>query len=231
MIVAIHQPNYAPWLGFFAKIARAGIFVFLDDVQFTKNGYTNRVQVSNNGQPHWLTLPVSVHLGDNIDAVRPAQADWPERHCAALQNFYRSAPAFKAEWPEIRKIYESLPGGNLADINIHLVIELARILGLPVQFARSSELDTAGSRGDERLVRIVNVLAPGGTYLSGEGGRNYQTDGTFADKGIRLDYLNFKQPEYAQRGTEFLRGLSVLDAIFELGRIEATRLITPHLTS
>ncbi len=228
MIVAIHQPNYVPWLGYFAKIARAGIFVFLDDVQYTKNGYTNRVQVSNNGLPHWLTLPVKVHLGDRIDSVRPALVDWPERHCATLRNFYRNAPAFKEAWPEIEQIYGTLPDSTLADINIHLVVELTRLLALPIQFARSSDIDTTDSSGDERLVRIVENLAPCGTYLSGEGGRNYQTAGTFADRGIQLDYLGFKHPAYQQRDREFTPGLSVLDAIFELGRDGAARLIAPQ---
>lgn len=224
--VAIHQPNYAPWLGYFAKIARADNFVFLDDVQYTKNGYTNRVQVSNNGRPHWLTLPVSVHLGDRIDAVYPARPGWPEQHCATLRNFYRNAPAFRLEWPDIERIYRALPDANLADINMQLVIELARLLSLSVRFTRSSDIDTGDSSGDDRLSRIVETLAPGGTYLSGEGGRNYQTAETFADRGIQLEYLNFKHPVYAQRGAAFLPGLSVLDAILEQGRDNVAGLIS-----
>ena len=227
MIVAIHQPNYAPWLGYFAKIARAGIFVFLDDVQYTKNGYTNRVQINNNGRAHWLTLPVKVHLGDKIDAVSPAQTDWPEKHCATLRNFYRNAPAFRQEWPSIERIYQTLPDGNLADINISLVIELVNFLKIPARFARSSDIDTADTSGDDRLVQIIEQLAPAGNYLSGEGGRNYQNMETFADKGITLEYLNFNHPRYMQQSIKFVPGLSVLDAIFELGREGAARLVTP----
>src|SRR3546814_3690829 len=91
MIVAIHQPNYLPWLGYFHKIARADVFVFLDDVQFSKNGYTNRVRILGDGAARWLTIPAAVHLGDPIGAVRPARPDWcrSEEHTSELQSLMR----------------------------------------------------------------------------------------------------------------------------------------------
>ena len=75
-VVAVHQPNYLPWLGYFYKIACADVFIFLDDVQFSKNSYINRVRILHAQRSHWLTIPVSVTLGDPINRVRPARADW-----------------------------------------------------------------------------------------------------------------------------------------------------------
>ena len=228
MIVAIHQPNYAPWLGYFAKIARADIFVFLDDAQFSKNSYINRVQVRNGDKPHWLTIPVKVHLGDRINAISPAHPDWKAKHCSSLQNFYRTAPAFRQEWPKIRALLEAAPAANIACINQHIIEGLASLLGLSTRFYRSSTIDTGKEGSDVRLASIVDMLAPGGTYLSGTGGQKYQMMETFDEKGIQLEISNFRHPVYAQRAPDFIPGLSVLDAIFELGLESAASLVSPE---
>ncbi len=69
MKVAIHQPNYAPWCGFFAKMNACDVFVFYDDAQMTKNSYINRCLINNQGRQTWLTIPVSFKLGDKINQV------------------------------------------------------------------------------------------------------------------------------------------------------------------
>lgn len=211
MIVGIHQPNYLPWQGYFAKIAASDVFVFLDDAQFTKNSYINRVQVMNNGKKHWLTIPVSVHLGDKIMDVYPA-GEWRDRHCATLENFYRTAPCFKSGWEGVRKIYDTAPDGGLAEINIHFIKHLSLGMGLKTRFVRASSLGITGS-SDYRLADITSAL--GGTvYLSGAGGAKYQTDEPFTDRGITLKYLDFKPKPYRQRHN-FSAGASILDAILE----------------
>ena len=70
MIVSIHQPQYVPWLPYFSKIARADTFVFLDNVQFQKNGLHNRNELKNSNGRFWLTAPVSAHLGDKLKEVK-----------------------------------------------------------------------------------------------------------------------------------------------------------------
>ena len=81
MIVAIHQPNYIPWLGFFYKIAKSDIFIFLDDVQYTKNSFINRNKIKTSQGSIWLTLPVrnkgrfgqlirEVELNESVPGVR-----------------------------------------------------------------------------------------------------------------------------------------------------------------
>jgi len=80
-IVSIHQPNYFPWLGYFYKIVNSDVFVFLDNVQFSKNSYINRVQIYGKDEKvRWLTVPVSVHLGQLIEEVHPSSIDWRSKH-------------------------------------------------------------------------------------------------------------------------------------------------------
>ena len=218
MIVAIHQPNYLPWLGYFHKIARADVFVFLDDVQFSKNGYTNRVRILGDGATRWLTIPAAVHLGDPIGAVRPARPDWRRRHLDTLRHFYNAAPAFGAVWPRIEEIYAGLPDGDLAAINRSLVEAIAGELGFACRFRASSEFETGDTMGDDRLVALVRAIAADGSYLSGAGGAKYQDEAKFAAAGLGFRYADFVHPVYDQgSGTDFIPGLSVIDAIFRLG--------------
>ena len=77
MKVAIHQPNYLPWMGYFHKMHHADVFIFLDDVQFTKGSHINRVKILSGKGPRWLTVPVvKVKLGQNIIDVRPSSNNW-----------------------------------------------------------------------------------------------------------------------------------------------------------
>lgn len=224
-VVAIHQPNYFPWLGYFAKVVLSDVFVFLDDAQFSKNSYTNRTRLLVEGRVKWLTVPVSLSLGDSISDVRPKAVDWPSRHLNVLANYYRSAPAFDQVWPFLSSCFLRSLGQSLAEINQSIAMAIADQLGLARKFLRSSEIDTSGETGDRRLARIVKRVAPGGTYLSGAGGAVYQSECTFARAGISLVYVSFAHPRYRQSSDEFVAGLSILDALFNEGWQQTGRMI------
>jgi len=216
-IVAIHQPNYLPWLGYFYKILRADIFIFLDDAQYSKNSYTNRVQVLHAKKARWLTQPVSFNFGDPIDAVTVAAPDWKKKHLDSLKGFYAKAPCFREVWADFEALYDAIEDDHLANINTHLVRTIAERLGLQCRFVMASSLDTADATGDDRLIVLTELLAPGGCYLSGAGGVNYQDTAKFEAVGLRVEYQNFKHPEYEQQASTFTSGLSIADAVFNLG--------------
>jgi hypothetical protein len=217
LIVAIHQPNYFPWLGYFHKIALADVFVFLDDVQYSKNSYTNRVQLLCNGKPKWLTIPVSFSFGEPITKVQAAKADWLGDHSERLTAYYSHAPHFAAVWPLIHEMLKTTPPDNLAAINSHLVKAIAAKLNLPCTFVSSSDLGITDARGDDRLIEIVSAIARGGTYLFGRGGANYQDEQKYREAGIDTRGSAFQHPEYPQGDHDFVPGLSVTDALFQLG--------------
>ncbi len=216
-VVAIHQPNYLPWLGYFAKMASADVFVLLDDVQYSKGSYTNRVQIARAGAATWLTLPVQHRLGASIHATAIARADWARAHCDTLKQAYRKAACFGTVWPFVETMLLAAEG-TLADVNAGLIRGIADRLGIAPRVEMSSSHGLAPDfAADERLAMIVHRIAPGGTYLSGSGGAKYQSETTFAAHGVTLTYSRFTPMPYERGGEPFLPGLSILDALFHLG--------------
>lgn len=224
-VVAIHQPNYLPWLGYFHKIAIADVFVFLDDVPFSKGSYTNRVKILANGQGRWLSIPVSVHLGNPITRVTVAKPDWVDSHLATLSGWYRDAPAFRQAWPRFSEILSTAPNAGLADINRFLVETIAGELGLSCCFTASSGIDIVEATGDDRLIALTASIDPRGVYLSGHGGSNYQEEGKFTAAGLCLRYADYPHPTYRQTGADFVAGLSIVDAILHIGWSGASDLL------
>jgi hypothetical protein len=221
MIVAVHQPNYLPWLGYFYKIARCHVFVLLDDVQFTKNSYQNRASVKGPKGPIWLTQPV-LHSGRAAQATNDVEFDarvpWRAKHLKTLAANYGRAAHAASILPACE---EWLAGDSphLSETNIALITSVARFLRLPTQFVVSSTLDANLMKG-ERIAEICRRL--GATaYYSGHGARSYQNETLFNDRGIELLYSDFTIREYPQLWGEFCPGLSIIDALLNLG-LDAT---------
>src|SRR5204863_4910563 len=104
--VAIHQPHYLPWLGYFAKWAAADRFIFLDTVQYEKNGWQNRNRIKTSAGPRWLTVPVHVTLGTPIGAVGVDTAQpWRARHLRAIEDAYARALHLPRHRDALRRLY------------------------------------------------------------------------------------------------------------------------------
>jgi hypothetical protein len=219
VIIAIHQPNYFPWLGYFQKILIADTFIFLDDAQYSKNSYTNRVQILSGDESRWLTIPATYRFGDPINAVHATKPGWVRSHLDQLRTAYGNAPAFSETWEWIRGVYDNVEElADLASINRTLVETVADYLNLDCDFVAASDQDIGDRTGDDRLVALVQGVDPRGIYLSGSGGANYQNEEKFQAAKLGLEYGNFFHPQYKQGNDEFMIGLSTLDALFHTGR-------------
>lgn len=218
MMTAIHQPNYWPWLGYFRKMAKADIFVLLDNVQYSKNSYINRVQIRVAGGTPWLTVPISYRLGDPISAVEPLA--WANHHLNKLKATYQHAQHFDCVWEQIQSLISVASSfTNLAALNTYLIRECARALGITCQIISASRIPVNGATGDDRLIAIMHAVNRGGTYLSGEGGKGYQDVEKFRQAGFTVQYVNNEHFAYPYAH------LSVLDAVFHLGWTGAARVI------
>jgi len=228
-LVAIHQPNFFPWLGYFAKIARADVFVLLDDVQFPKKGGTwiNRVRLLVNEEPSWVTVPV-VRKYHGVREIREMRIDeqtpWRRKVMGTVQASYGGAPHGDEVMPQLSELIEN-PTDELAEYNRAAITKLTEALGIETEMVLSSSLGVS-SQATQRLIELVQAV--GGTaYLSGGGAEGYQEDERFAEAGIDLVEQGFEPPSYPQLASEPVPGLSVIDALFSCGFAGTRRLLDP----
>jgi hypothetical protein len=229
MIVAIHQPNFFPWPGYFDKIARADVFCLLDTVQFPKTGGTwiNRVQLRVNGKATWVTAPIDRSYSGvrRIMDMRTRPEPWRERFLRALHCNYARAPAFAEVLAFLTPLVLNRCD-NLSQYNVSAIRTLCDALGLGnKRFVLASQLKVSG-QATELLVNITREV--GGTaYLCGGGAAEYQEDAKFAQVGLRLVYQDFQHSFYPQIGAvAFTPGLSVIDMLMNVGFVETSRRLT-----
>jgi len=216
MIVAIHQPNFLPWIGYFYKMYKSDIFVFLDNVQFSKNSYQNRVKIKTSQGAQWLTLPVFHKFGQLTKDVRINNNEkWKEKHLKTIELNYKKAPYFNQIYNLLVKVYTNNKWELMTDFNIELITAICNFLDIKTKTVRASSLKTSGS-ATELLIDIVKKVG-GDIYLSGKGGMKYQDENRFKEENITLIYTNFKHPVYPQLWGEFIEGLSIIDLLFNCG--------------
>lgn len=227
-LVAIHQPNFLPWLGYFDKIRRSDVFVVMDNAQFSKTGgtWTNRVQMMVGGDPGWLTVPIvrSYHGYRAINEMEiNDRTPWRDKMLRTIEQNYRRALYFGEVFPAVRELVE-LPTTDLAEYNRTAIATLCRALQFMTPLVLGSTLNAQG-RATDLLVSMVTA-AGGNAYLAGGGASGYQEDERFQEAGITLVYQRFEHPRYAQfNSREFRPGLSIVDALMNCGFDGVRRLL------
>lgn len=220
-LVAIHQPNFLPWLGFFDKLARADRFIILDSVplQLTGGNYTNRVRMVVNAAPAWITMPLrrGHEARNRIDQAEVVdESKWRTKAKRTIEQSYAKAPFFGPAMAIVDKLF-GLQTSSLTEINMTGIVAVAEALGLSTKkIVRSSELNVPG-QSNELLANLVTAV--GGTaYLAGHGAGGYQDDEIFASKNISVQYQSYTPPSYPQIGVgNFIPGMSAIDALMNCG--------------
>lgn len=214
--VAILQSNYIPWKGYFDLIHDVDEFVFLDDVQYTRQNWRNRNRIKTDRGVVWLTIPVGTSLDRRIcDVTLPD--GWAESHWRHLERWYSRAPHFETYRPLLEDIYLTRRWMMLSDLNQHLIRTIAsEVLGIGTRFRDSRELEVSTRNQD----RVLDVLAKvdAEVYLSGPAARAYIEPERFADAGVQLvwkDYAGY--PEYPQFHPPFAHDVTILDLLFHTG--------------
>jgi len=216
MIIAVHQPQYLPWLGYFDKILRADLFVLLDNVQFKKNEWQNRNKIKTAQGWQWLTVPVQHKFPQLINEVAiNNRVRWQHKQKQAIVSNYKKAPHYNYLDAFLDDIFSCI-WQSIAQLNISLVTKLVEILGIDTPVFVASEVSHFPNDPDERLIAITKHFNAD-TYLAGSGGRQYMDLTKFEEEGIDVVFQEYKHPVYSQRFGEFIPYMSVIDLILNHG--------------
>jgi len=214
--VAVLQSNYIPWKGYFDLIHDVDVFVFYDDVQYTKNDWRNRNQIKTPAGPQWITIPVGARLDRLICEVELPDDRWQSKHWKSLSQSYSRAPHWKVVESLLRPAYLDRTWKSLSELNQFLIREIAAFLGLKTQFRDSREFKLEGRRQDRLLALLIEM----GTtkYLSGPSGRNYIEESAFTEHGIAVQFKDYPAyPEYEQLYPPFEHHVSIVDLLCMTG--------------
>ena len=227
MILAAHQPAYLPWLGYLDKMARADVFVVMDDLQYEAQNFQNRNRIKLNNGAGWLTVPLARDsqrariVDKRIQNGGNPKQHWQRRTWTTLTTHYGRAPHFARYAGELEHVY-TRAWDDLVDLDAHMLDLARRWLGISVPLVRSSSLALEGQKTD-RIIDMCRKL--GATaYLSGRGGSTGYLDVASLERaGITVLWQRFDHPVYPQRypALGFISHLAFLDLVLNCGPASA----------
>ena len=215
--VAILQSNYIPWKGYFDLINMVDLFVFHDDLQYTKGDWRNRNLIKTPKGVQWLTIPCGTNEHRLICEVGLTDHAWQAKHWALIKANYERAEHFKQYRPFFEEIYLGAKWRNLSDMNQAVVMGISReLLGIKTEFEDSRKYSLAQRKAE----RVKEILLKCGAdeYLSGPAAKDYLAEEFLADEGIRLEWMDYQgYPEYPQLYPPFTHQVSIIDLVFNTG--------------
>ncbi len=210
MKVAIHQSQYHPWINYYIKIAKADIFIFLDEVQFQKNGLQNRNKIKTLSGEKWITIPVKQSISQKISEVQSQGVLWKKKHYNSItQNYKNSVLIFNDLYGEIYQNNVT----NLSNINRSIIESTCKYFSIDSEIISQSELKTEGKKSD-LIIDICKKLKCD-TYISGPGAISYLEKENFKKNNIDIIVHENITLKYDQNHLDigFIPNLSSLDFI------------------
>lgn len=220
MKIAIMQPTFLPWLGYFKMIKSVDAFIFLDNVQFERRSWQSRNRIKLQDKIHFLSL--SCQKAPQKTPLTQIKLDtepkWRTRLLKTLHHAYAKAKNFKRYHALIeRELYRH---DYLVPLNISLILAFCEDLGIKTPLFRASELDLPQAKRENLLLELCLYFGAD-SYLSPEGSKNYldtpYSKDLFAKNGIVICYFDFEHPLYPQQGSDFIPYLSAVDYLLNGG--------------
>jgi len=215
MKLAIMQPYFFPYIGYFQLINAVDKFVIYDNIQYTKKGWINRNRVLQNGTDSYITLPLkkaSDYLNIN---ERFLSNTWPKEQKKLfnkIANCYKKAPYFNDVYPVIEKII-LYRNDNLFDYLFNTVKALMNYMGITTELVVSSTLEIDNSLTSEKKVLAICKAMKAAEYINPIGGTELYKQEGFINAQVNLKFLKSDTIRYSQFNNEFIPWLSIIDIL------------------
>lgn len=217
--VAMLQSNYIPWKGVFDLINKVDIFVFYDDVQFTKKDWRSRNRIPTANGDIWLTVPIlSKGKRDQLicETAIDTTENWQKKHYKTLTLNYAKAPYIGEFTALLDDIYNTRIWKNLSEMNQYITKCICDILGINTEFYSSEQFAAMGSKDGTKVIKICKELGCD-HFLNGPASKAFIDENKFKDAGITLEYMEYSYRQYPQLYKPFNHYVSVLDLLFMTG--------------
>jgi hypothetical protein len=219
MRLAIHQPEFMPWMGFFNKMALADEYVIFDHVQFKKRYFENRNRiVSARGEINFITVPVL-----NKECIQPINRveidnsrDWKRKLLKSLMHNYSKAQYFEEYYADLEQRIVNKKFDSLIALNMMFINFFREHLDIKTPMVYSSALDVSSFRGSDLILQIC-LKEKTDTYLCGSSGRDYLKQDEFKQKNVNIEWIDYKSPHYKQTCDQFVPNLSTFDLLVNEG--------------
>lgn len=211
--LAIMQPYFFPYIGYFQLIAAVDLFIVYDNIKYTKKGWISRNRMLQNGKDVMFSLPLKSG-SDFLDVCkRELAADFNRgKLLNQFKEAYRRAPYFEQTFPLIEQIlqYEDT---NLFHFLHHSIVKTCKHLGITTEIRISSDIAIDHDLKNQDKVLALCAAVGATTYVNTIGGVELYSKEMFREKHIDLKFIKSKPFEYAQFGAEFVPWLSIIDVM------------------
>ena len=213
MKIAIMQPYFLPYIGYFQLIAAVDLFIVYDNIKYTKKGWINRNRMLQNGKEALFTLPLK-RGSDFLDVCERELAGDFNRN-KFLNKFkcaYRCAPYFEQTFPLLEQIVQ-YKDANLFYFLLHSIVRVCKHLSIETEIKKSSYIGIDHGLKNQDKVLALSEAVDGTIYVNAIGGMGLYSKEAFHEKGIDLKFIQSKFIEYAQIGNDFVPWLSIIDVM------------------
>ena len=215
MSIAIMQPYFFPYIGYFQLINAVDEFVFYDDVNFMKKSYINRNSILLNQKAFQFTVPLKEASQNKIikDIEVFTNQKWIHDFLKTFEHAYKSAPFYQEVLQIVKTIFNS-DYKNIAELSVITVTEVCKYLKIDSKFSISSQ-DYSNTKKLPKTERLIAIAKQSDkqTYVNGIGGRSLYSKKDFKAQNIDLVFLKTQDIKYEQFGNEFVPFLSILDVL------------------
>lgn len=217
MKVAIMQPYFAPYIGYFQLMNCVDKFVVYDNIQFTKKGWIHRNRFLLNGKDELFTIPLAKD-SDFLDIrERKLSTEFLEANKKVLRKIetsYKKAPFFNDVYSELNKCFLYEEHDNLFDFVFNSLLIFKDYLKIDTELIISSDVDDENYnlKGKERVKHLCEKIG-GNHYINPIGGTTLYEEEDFKNDGFDLNFLQSNRIEYKQFENEFVPWLSIIDVL------------------